>query len=509
VAGLVSTLHMAAVARGERDVAAAATRQAELERDATAAAKRQIEHEVDHARIESMSNQLIASFLSDTLLSSQHLRDQAERERVLATIAQKAALVRRQHAQRQHLQANLLDALGQACAALDAFAPAEALIEEAAALRAEVFGEDSLEYALSLGSLGQLHHRQGRLTEALEALRACYRLHKECRTDVHTDVARAANDLAAVERAAGNRARARELHLEALALRRRGGDPVLVAESLNNLANAEPDLARARELLAEAHQRRAEVLGPDDPLTLQSAIGLGSVLLAQGDARAARPALVEAVERSRRLGALGADNLAVGLRALAYAEVRLGEPDAARAAIDEALAIDREKYGGSHLRVAGDLEVLALLQDQRGQWAEAVASWSEVLRIRSLAMPAGSRPLALTECSLGAACARAGDVERALVHLGRALASHEAMEPRVAADLASTQGELAHALAGAGRFDEAERAWLAALALCEGDPAQAALAADVRRRLHGFYVQRNRPDDAARFAPPADAVKKD
>ncbi len=70
--GIVVSLDMASVARAERDIATAA--------------RRQVEHEVEHARIEANSSDIVASFLSATFLSSQYFPDPQQRDSVVATI---------------------------------------------------------------------------------------------------------------------------------------------------------------------------------------------------------------------------------------------------------------------------------------------------------------------------------------------------------------------------------------------------------------------------------------
>ena len=66
-----------------------------------------------------MSNQVVARFLGETLVSSQFVADDAERSRMLTTIEQRAEQVRRQYADAAHLRANLLHALGRACVAVE------------------------------------------------------------------------------------------------------------------------------------------------------------------------------------------------------------------------------------------------------------------------------------------------------------------------------------------------------------------------------------------------------
>ena len=367
---------------------------------------------------------------------------------------------------------------------------AERLLEEAATLRRQHFGERSLEYALSLGALGQLWYGEGRLQESADALRQAYELHRASPPDVHRDVALAANDCAAAERALGNVARARELHGEALALRRLAGEPLQIAESLNNLANSEPDLTLARAQLEEALALRRDVLGDDDPLTIQSRTNLATLLMRLGAWQEARPLLVDAVERSRRLASLGSEYLAVALRLLAMTELQLGDAEAAETAIGEALALDRQRLGDDHVRLAAPLEIHARIAERRGRWEDAAEAWREVLRLRRDMLPPGHRLLALTRCSLGSALVRAGDVASGLVELrgaSEALAGDDvAAVDRIDAAVCLALGEEA-----AGNLEVAERLLRDALqhsATVAGAPRADAVAA----RLHEFLRRRGR-----------------
>ena len=349
-------------------------------------------------------HELRLAFLGDTLLSADFIGTPEARARLCNVIDERAAQFRREFAADPHLRANLLDALGRARARVLGLADAERLLFEARDVRSAAFGEQSLEYAQSLSSLGAFWYGNGRLAEAAAALRACYELHRTCPVDVHTDVARAANDLAAAERALGNAVRAHELHEEALALRRRDGETAAVAESLNNLANSEPDPAKAAAYLADAWRIRKAVLGADDPLTIQTAINAGSQALQQGETAKALPVLRDAVAAARALGERGVELLPAGLRSLAYAELRSGDVDAALRAATEALQLGRP---GTPLR-ASALEVAAMIHEQRGAWDDAAASWREALAIRKATLPAGHRTIERTQASLDAVLLESG-----------------------------------------------------------------------------------------------------
>ena len=487
IVGLLVSLRMAAIADEQRQVAEAALLR--------------VEQEMEHARIEATSAGTVAAFLGETFLGADAGGGAAARDRLAALIDRRAALVRRQYADAAHQRANLLDALGATAVAAGLFATAEPLQAEAMELRRATFGGESLEYALSLASLGRLRHAQGRPADGVTALRECYRLHKTLPAGVHTDVALAANDLAATERALGRRDVACELHREALELRRRhhGSDSVLVAESLNNLANSENDLDVAAQHMAEALAIRQRVLGDDDRLTIQSRINLARIQMARRDTAAAEPLLRDAIAGSRALGGLGDEALAQALGSLAQLLLQLGRCDEARQAIDEALARDGARLGEDHPQFVrlheARARVLAAAGDHPGAVAAAAAG-VRVARLQAAAMPAA---LAAALTVLGCHRLEAGDAAGAVAALDEALAIHAAT-PGHAADEVDAQFTLALACERLQRFDGAEHALLAALQLAAATPARQQLLPQIRARLRTFYLDRGQPADAARYA---------
>lgn len=450
--GLVLTLRMAQVAAQQRD-------RADL-------ARTQTEHEMAHARIEATSSGLVASLLGDTLLSSDFVSSPDQRARLLRILRQRATQVRRQHVAIAdlHLRANLLDALGRACLAMDAYADAEELLREARELRIAQFGAESLEHAMSLGSLGKLEYQRGRLDAAIAALQESYRLHTTCPPGVHTDVAMAANDLAAAERSLGHRDRARELHEQALRLRRGpGGDEtVAVAESLNNLANCARTPGEAIEYMRQALAIRARLLGTDDPLTLQSQVNLARASMGQGDLAAADPLLRQAIDAYRSLGALGTDGLAQALLSLAQIELRNQHPAAALECGTEALQLERDRFGDLHPRVALAFDLRAAMHEAAGDRAAAITDWREALRIRRAVLPEGHRDLGRSLTALGTMLANAEDRDAAVALLEEAVQCHLLAAPPRPQELA-----------------------------------------DVRTRLVTLYTRLGRPVDAARHTTPA------
>lgn len=444
--GLVATLRMAQIAERQRDIADLARQQAE--------------HEKDHARIEATSSSIVASLLGDTLLSSDFVGSPDQRAKLLRVLRQRADQARRQYVGNDglHLRANLLDSLGRALLSIDAFEDAETLLREARDLRITQFGAESLEHAMSLSSLGKLDYQRGRMAEAVTALQESYRLHTTCPVGVHTDVAMAANDLAAAERNLGHRDRARELHEEALRLRRgpNGNATVAVAESLNNLANCARSPSEAIDYLREALAIRERLLGADDPLTIQCQVNLARASMGQGDFDAAMPLLRQAIEACRNIGGLGTDSLAQALLSMAHVELRSKHPAAALQCCEEALRLERERFGDLHPRVAVAFDMRATTHQANGDRAAAIADWREALRIRREVLPADHRDLARSLTVLGSVLATA-DPDAAVTLLEEAVQCHLRANPPRLPELADVRARLVELYTRLGRPADAAR----------------------------------------------------
>ncbi|MEZ5963179.1 MAG: serine/threonine-protein kinase [Planctomycetota bacterium] len=342
--------------------------------------------EAEHAHTEADSFHSIADFLMDAFLPTQPADDAAWQQRAHARILAHAARVDRQYADVPHMRANLLDMLGQVCARLDLYEDATRLVQQAMDLRARTFGEQSLEYALSLRSAGQVKFRTGAYAEAAELLERALPLHRAAPTHPHADVAAVANDLAACLRNLGRDTEAEALHLEALALRRADGDDTLaVAESLNNLAAVHQqrgEFAAAAQELRQALSARAAILGNDHSLTLQTTANL-AVTLWRCDHRDEALALMQRVaDGYRDLGSDGEDELGQTLANLATMQIEAKALDDAATSLDRALALQVQRLGEQHPLVAITLSKLAVLHHARHDDARARQDWADVLRLR-------------------------------------------------------------------------------------------------------------------------------
>ncbi len=339
-----------------------------------------------HARIEAQSFQGIAEFLMETFLASTSELSPEQLAQRRERIQTHAALLRRLYGDQDHLRANLLDSLGHVAERLGLVEDAFALVQEALEIRARDFGETSLEYALSLRSLGLLRYGKGELAPAAELFERALAVHRARAGETHTDVALVANDLAACWRGLGRLDAAEALHREALTLRRADGDGSLtVAESLNNLAGIaldRNDLPAAVKLLEEALDIRRRILGDDAPLTLQSMSNLAMTLWRSGERERCDALLLDTERGFRALHVDGEEELAHVLSNHAAMRIAERKYEQAEPLLAEALELQLRRSGPLHPSVATTLARQAQLLQALKRPEEARASWQRVLEIR-------------------------------------------------------------------------------------------------------------------------------
>ena len=417
--------------------------------------RRAAEIAAEHAGVEAESAAQITSSLVEVFLNEQLVAGEDSLARARDRLLAEAEMLRRLHDDDPRVAANVLDGLGRAATRIALFDVAESLIHDALELRTARLGDDDAERGLSFTSLGALAYQRGDPAASRAAFEESLRIQRADPMSVHTDLARAYNDLAAATSAAGDPEAALVLHREALAIRRaRDPNSPQVAESLNNLSVTLARLGRvdeARETLDEAIRLRRARLGDRATLTLQSIGNRGALALSEGDLVAARRDLSEAVDGLRELRSAGADGLIVFLPKLAAVATDLGDVQASARHLDEALCLAEEVFGAVHPRTADVLGEVARLQERRGDVELAISTWGRALTARRAALPAGHPKIATTLNNLALARADAGDVAGAIVDLRECL-ELRADDPFAAA---RTRYAIGVVLINAGLGDEA------------------------------------------------------
>ena len=207
--------------------------------------------------------------------------------------------------------ANAAQSLGRTRRALGQFDSAEALYDEALAIRKELKGENDIDYATSLGDLAALKREMGKRDESIALQRKVVAIFRRALGDRHPEVGIVMNNLAVSLMTPEHAAEAEQLLRDSLKIKQQffAADHVEMAGHYSNLgramalqgkfeegrALAERGVAIAKKGYGERHARTARTL-----------VILGRVCLAQGDVSCAQNALRPAVEIFTEAG--GADS---------------------------------------------------------------------------------------------------------------------------------------------------------------------------------------------------------
>lgn len=267
------------------------------------------------------------------------------------------------------------------------FADAEAWVTVADAWLART-GESALERSIWDQTVAGIREREGRLDEAERLLQASIaRL-----ADV--DPGQAARPLATGHNALGFVYQAQRRYDEAeqafLAAREQwiafaGPDHPVTTDALNNLGSLYLDDHRpvdATRIFEQALAAREKIFGHDHPKVAHILHNLGTAANKRGDHRAALQYQAQALEILERT--LGPNDAAVGtsLVALGESHLELGEAALALPYIERALAIDEAGLGPNHPAVAWDLNALAMANNGLARWDAARRAAERAIAIR-------------------------------------------------------------------------------------------------------------------------------
>jgi serine/threonine-protein kinase len=209
---------------------------------------------------------------------------------------------------------------------------------------------------------------------------------------------------------------ARPLLEEALAVRRSrlGAEHLQVAQSAALLASLlfdQGDYERAEALTRQALAVRQERLGADDTLVAASMTDLAAILGAQGDDEEAERLHRAGLAIDRQSGAL--ERVAIDLSNLAVTQQRRGKFDEALAFAEEALALRRELHGEEHTEVGLALHNLASMLGSKGEYERADQRYREALAMRIKLLGTEHPHVALTLNQIGLLNQNRGRLEEA------------------------------------------------------------------------------------------------
>ena len=254
----------------------------------------------------------------------------------------------------------------------------------------------------------------------------------------------------------------------AVALRREGGEPAEVANSLDALALAlygQGKLADAERIGREALAAQRRALGNSHTNVATSLNNLAITLQVAGKWPEAEAAYREALGIRTNLFGSEHPEVAVSMNCLAQVLWEEGKLAEAEALQRRSLAIQRKLLGDRHPDVAISLKNLANQLQTRGQLAAAEPLYREAIGIETAVLGSQHPELATSLNNLGVLLGRMGLWTEAESTHRQALAIRQKIFTNDHPHVAFSLDNLAGVLAGLGKWDEAEATQRAALAM--------------------------------------------
>jgi tetratricopeptide (TPR) repeat protein/predicted Ser/Thr protein kinase len=325
------------------------------------------------------------------------------------------------------------NSLGLLLVDLNEIAAGKKLLEEALALRLELYGPDHPEYAAAVFNLGNAYLRAGDPVAAEASYRKSLAIRERVLPPDHPEVGLSLANIGVVLREGKRYDEALEMFRRALAIldKTGGGAPT-------------SGLVIARYNVGAT-------------LFLSGALGPARTELE----RALEVAVAAKISEGAEAGAIVAT-----LGQIARVERRW---DDAMQLAERAMAIDTKLYGPEHTSVGEDYDSLGDLLQAQGKWSEAEAAYARSLAIKEKALGPDNVALAISLTNLGTAARSLKRYKEALAYCERALKLDEAALGSEHPDLMYDLAGIAKAKAALGDRKEAVPLFERALALPHAD----------------------------------------
>jgi CHAT domain-containing protein/tetratricopeptide (TPR) repeat protein len=299
------------------------------------------------------------------------------------------------------------------------------LARRALAIKEKVYGPSHPEVAASLNNLATVQRLAGDYEAAKASYERTLAIREASLGPDHPDVAWTLNGLALTYRLLGDYATSRSLFERALAIQEKSlepDDPDL-GSTLSNLAlllKTNGEYTEARPLLERGLTIQERSLGPEHPKVAKTLANLAVVLLRTGDYAGARADLERALAIFEKALGPGHPDVSRTLGNLANLHKEMGDFAGARVLAERSLALDEKNFGPDHLEVAMSLNVLADTLVALGRDADAKPLYERTLAIDVKAFGDDHPRVAADLENLGVALANLGDFARARPLLERA-----------------------------------------------------------------------------------------
>lgn len=242
-----------------------------------------------------------------------------------------------------------------------------------------------------------------------------------------------------------------------------GDDPQMADALISLAANLQDqrDLAEAEGVMRAALEMRRRMFGHASPEVAETLHGMAYILIEQKRAQEAEPLVRQALEIEQRLGR--SEQIAVATSTLGWCLMDSGKLEDAEAAMLDAVERVRRLPGDNEIALAGRLTFLSAVLRARGKDVEVEAAVREAIAIRSRRLSPDHPALGWNLFCLAQARLRQGGLDEAEIACRKALDIFLKMRGPEHGDIASCHQVLAQIYDHRGGFAEAEPWWKSCL----------------------------------------------
>ena len=270
------------------------------------------------------------------------------------------------------------------------FAEAEAVLREAAEIQREAWGDDSIELARVLDLFSLTLSNLGRYEAALAAQLRALKIHRDNADGDALELALSLNNLGYVQNSLSRRIEATEAFEEAVEILSRTGARGHYSRALANLAalyQVTGRLDESRELHEQALVIKREWFDPEHSEIGFSVANLAWVYRMQGDYARAEVMYRESLQTFIR--ELGANHPNIGILRSNLAQVLAdsGNYAEAESLLKQSLIEIGGTFGSEHIHAVHAHNALGVLYKRTEEWEKAESSFAQALHIAMLANP--------------------------------------------------------------------------------------------------------------------------
>ncbi len=462
--------------------------------------------ERDTARTERDKAQEVAEFLGNLLSAADPAfrGERADTLRLRDFVTRSTERVRNELSAQPAIKAKMLNVLGNVHQNLGLHEQAQALLEEALAMRMHLFGNDHPDVAESMNDVGILLDVMGDYNSAERFIREALAIRISHLGRSHDDVAGGLTALANVVHNKGEYDEAEALYREALDIISRlyGESHQKTALATSNLATIlqrKGDLDEAEIQYRKAIAVSEQVLGEEHPLVALLANNLGLLLIDRGNLEEAETLMHRALAMRRTMYGEVHPLVLSSLNNLASILADRGNYAQAEVYYRESLRLRMKVYGENSMAVANALNNLADLMSKTGQTDEAISLNRKAITTVKAAVGPAHPAVGIVSGNLASKLRQQGSITEAMEIYEGALDLLLEKLPKDHPSTARLKLGLGTCLYDLGRYDEAEPLMLEAYATFLEKNVNVDAA---RKSLASLYETWNKPDLAARYANP-------